>query len=252
MTTSETARHTKFVQEFLIDFNATRAAIEAGYSKKTAGQQGSRLLKNVKVQKILTEEQKRITLALEADADKVFRRWWDTAHADPSELTQNRIGPCRFCWGEDHAYQWKTIREFDTAHLEWEAEEPSEDAPEAARRLHALREPKDDGGYGYRMTREPNEDCPECSGLGISYVWTADTRTISPQARLLYEGVHETAQGKKILMADRQKSLELVARRLGMLKDKVEHDVSDPMAELLREINAQGSAAPLREDDPDE
>lgn len=252
MTKKDEARHKRFVQEYLKDFNGTRAAIEAGYSPKSAKQQASRLLTYANVHALLAEEQKRISLALEADADKVFRRWWDTAHADPSELTQNRIGPCRYCWGDDHGYQWKTLREFEEEHLKWEAETPPEDAAPAAQRLHALREPNDAGGYGYRLTREPNDDCPECSGLGVSYVWMADTRSISPQARLLFEGVQESAQGKKIVMADRSKNLELVARRLGMLKDKVEHDVSDPMADLLREINSQGSAAPLKEDDPDE
>ena len=39
-----------FVSEYLIDLNATQAAIRSGYSAKTADQQGSRLLANVKVQ----------------------------------------------------------------------------------------------------------------------------------------------------------------------------------------------------------
>lgn len=47
----------RFVEEYLIDLNATQAAIRAGYSAKTAQEQGSRLLSNV----ILAEEvQKRI------------------------------------------------------------------------------------------------------------------------------------------------------------------------------------------------
>ena len=39
-----TARQELFVNHYLIDFNATAAAIRAGYSKKTAQEQGSRLL----------------------------------------------------------------------------------------------------------------------------------------------------------------------------------------------------------------
>lgn len=38
-----------FVREYLIDLNATQAAIRAGYSAKTAEVQGSRLLSNAKV-----------------------------------------------------------------------------------------------------------------------------------------------------------------------------------------------------------
>ena len=44
-----------FCLEFLVDFNATRAAEASGYSKKTAYSQGHRLLKNVEIQKRLAE-----------------------------------------------------------------------------------------------------------------------------------------------------------------------------------------------------
>jgi phage terminase small subunit len=44
-----TAKQRLFVAEYLTDLNATRAAIAAGYSEKTANEQGSRLLANVKV-----------------------------------------------------------------------------------------------------------------------------------------------------------------------------------------------------------
>ena len=44
-----TAKQQRFIDEYLIDFNATQAAIRAGYSSDTAKQQGSRLLSNVDV-----------------------------------------------------------------------------------------------------------------------------------------------------------------------------------------------------------
>ena len=46
---SLTPKQARFVEEYLIDLNATQAAIQAGYSKKTAYSQGQRLLKNVEV-----------------------------------------------------------------------------------------------------------------------------------------------------------------------------------------------------------
>jgi phage terminase small subunit len=39
----------RFVAEYLVDLNATQAAIRAGYSAKTAEQQGPRLLGNVEI-----------------------------------------------------------------------------------------------------------------------------------------------------------------------------------------------------------
>lgn len=50
------AKQELFVDEYLIDLNATQAAIRAGYSPKTAEQQGSRLLSNVKVKGRVAEK----------------------------------------------------------------------------------------------------------------------------------------------------------------------------------------------------
>ena len=44
-----TPKQERFVQEYLIDMNATQAAIRAGYSAHTAEQQGCRLCSNAKV-----------------------------------------------------------------------------------------------------------------------------------------------------------------------------------------------------------
>ena len=48
-----TEKQKRFVAEYLIDLNATQAAIRAKYSPKTADVQGVRLLGNVKVQEAL-------------------------------------------------------------------------------------------------------------------------------------------------------------------------------------------------------
>ena len=39
-----TAKQKRFVEEYLIDLNATQAAVRAGYSVKTASEQGSQNL----------------------------------------------------------------------------------------------------------------------------------------------------------------------------------------------------------------
>ena len=50
-----TEKQQRFVEEYLVDLNATQAAIRAGYSVKTADVQGSRMLGNVKVQSAIGE-----------------------------------------------------------------------------------------------------------------------------------------------------------------------------------------------------
>lgn len=44
-----TPKQERFCAEYLIDYNATQAAIRAGYSENAAGSQGSRMLKNANV-----------------------------------------------------------------------------------------------------------------------------------------------------------------------------------------------------------
>lgn len=51
-----TEKQKRFAEEYLIDLNATQAAIRAGYSVKTADQQASRMLTNVKVQQAIAEK----------------------------------------------------------------------------------------------------------------------------------------------------------------------------------------------------
>lgn len=46
---SLTAKQKRFVEEYLIDLNATQAAIRAGYSKKTAGSIGEENLKKPEI-----------------------------------------------------------------------------------------------------------------------------------------------------------------------------------------------------------
>lgn len=50
-----TERQKRFVEEYLIDLNATQAAIRAGYSAKTAEQTASRMLSFVKVEQAIAE-----------------------------------------------------------------------------------------------------------------------------------------------------------------------------------------------------
>jgi len=48
-----TDKRKMFCSEYMVDMNATQAAIRAGYSKKTARQQGQRLLTNVDIKETI-------------------------------------------------------------------------------------------------------------------------------------------------------------------------------------------------------
>lgn len=62
----------QFCQEYLIDLNATQAATRAGYSAKTANEQGARLLANVSVQARIAELMDKRTKRTEITQDKVL------------------------------------------------------------------------------------------------------------------------------------------------------------------------------------
>lgn len=55
-----TDKQRRFVEEYLVDLNATQAAIRAGYSKKTAGQIGDENLRKPEIAKAVQEEQENL------------------------------------------------------------------------------------------------------------------------------------------------------------------------------------------------
>lgn len=63
----------RFCEEYVRLGNATQAAIEAGYSKKTAYSQGQRLLKNVEVQNYIAELNEDLKKDSIAGADEVLQ-----------------------------------------------------------------------------------------------------------------------------------------------------------------------------------
>lgn len=69
-----TPKQQRFVDEYLYDLNATQAAIRAGYSTKTAGQQASRLLTNVNIQGEIAAQQRDRAARAEVTKDWVLRR----------------------------------------------------------------------------------------------------------------------------------------------------------------------------------
>ena len=67
-----TQRQIRFVQDFMKSNNVTQAAIRAGYSKKTASVQGSRLLTNVKVAEYVDAINERLESDKIADIQEVM------------------------------------------------------------------------------------------------------------------------------------------------------------------------------------
>jgi len=61
----------RFVAEYLIDLNATQAAIRAGYSAKTANREGSRLLSKVDIANAIAASRAKIAKKVEVTVESL-------------------------------------------------------------------------------------------------------------------------------------------------------------------------------------
>lgn len=68
-----TPKQVLFVAEYQIDTNATKAAVRAGYSPKTAKSQGQRLLTNVDVKAAIDKKLEKREQRLDITADRVLQ-----------------------------------------------------------------------------------------------------------------------------------------------------------------------------------
>jgi phage terminase small subunit len=79
-------KEAKFVNEYLIDENGTRAAIAAGYAPKSASVTACRLLKNAKIQAALAKELSKTLGKLEITREKVLGGIAQLAYYDPRKF----------------------------------------------------------------------------------------------------------------------------------------------------------------------
>lgn len=221
----------RFVQEYLVDLNATQAAERAGYSKQTAYQIGFALLKKLEVQAAISAAMQKRAERTEITQDMVLQRWWQLANANANDLVQYRRVCCRFCHGAGHQYQW-TESEFLSAQTAY-AKLPEEEKAKVS-------EPDIGGGFGFDPIKDPHAECPRCRGEGVGEPHVLDTRKLTGAASLLYAGVKVTREGIEVKMRDQDKALENVARHLGMFKDKVELSGEDgaPLSMAVRFVNS--------------
>ena len=87
-----TDKQKMFVAEYLIDLNATQAAIRAGYSAKTAYRIGAELLQKTSVQEAIQKRQKDREARTGVTADRVLTELARVAFGDPRKVMS---------WGPD-------------------------------------------------------------------------------------------------------------------------------------------------------
>jgi phage terminase small subunit len=88
-----TPKQQKFVDEYLKDLNATQAAIRAGYSKKTAKQQATRLLTNVYIAASLSVARDKQQIRTGISADRALQEAARLAFFDVRKLCDAQGNP---------------------------------------------------------------------------------------------------------------------------------------------------------------
>jgi phage terminase small subunit len=89
-----TAKQQRFVDEYLVDLNATQAAIRAGYSAKAAASIGEENLRKPEIQAAIQQRMRAIQERTEVTAEKVVRELAAMAFYDPATIGDAQInGP---------------------------------------------------------------------------------------------------------------------------------------------------------------
>ncbi|EEY3213203.1 terminase small subunit [Escherichia coli] len=197
----------------------------AGYESEgnAAYVTASQLLRNPKVYRTISyfrnQYQKRYT----ADLDLLVSQLMAIVQADPNQLAQFRRVNCRYCWGENHLYQWRDIAEFDNAAAQ--ASRDGKPEPEY-------------GGLGFVDNAIPNPDCPKCCGEGTGQLYMADTTLLDGDARQLYAGAKLGKFGVEILLEDkaaaRRELIKLIMATKGSSAGGVTDSRNDLELEGLR------------------
>jgi phage terminase small subunit len=77
-----TPKQERFVAEYLVDLNATQAAIRCGYSEKTASSQGERLLRNAEIASAVAKSTQAQLQTVAVTAERVKARLAALAFSD--------------------------------------------------------------------------------------------------------------------------------------------------------------------------
>lgn len=210
--------HLRFIVEYLavLPRNAT-AAYQRVYTTSaygTAKAEAGRLMADPDIRAEIERRENQLRANLALTAEDVIREIALVATADPRELSEHYVGACRHCHGDEFKYQ-RRPSEYQRDFEAYRKTEAGKADP------YGVAFPML-GGIGFNSRREPNPECPECDGNGKSYEVFKDTRTLSPGAARLFDGVKKTKDGLEIKVRDRAKALDLAAQHLGIARKAVE------------------------------
>ena len=238
-------KHECFARLVVLGTPLASAYVQAGFepgSDRNARAAGSRLAAQAniaaRVEELRAERDAELFETLGVDRDLVVREYLRIVLAKPSDLVETEQVCCRHCHGREHLFQWRTEREFRTAHKDWTAR--AERAAKRRRRPEGD-EPSAEGGYGFSTKRPPHPDCPACDGRGTTLL----TVKASGDHPLLI-GLRQTRDGVEVKLHDRMAALEALAKITGAFEaDNVQRGSGDALKEALLARMRQANSLPV-------
>ena len=102
---------------------------------------------------------------------------------DLTEIAALRVGPCRYCHGVDHNFQWENPHEIELQIKVMEkTQEMAASGTIKMSDVSNLIPPSDEGGYGYSKLDQPHPECPECDGFGKPWIDIKDRTKVEEKA----------------------------------------------------------------------
>lgn len=101
----------RFVDEWLIDFNGTQAAIRAGYSERSARSIAGRLLTKDNIQAEISRRQRDLQRRTEVSQERVVKELARVAFADATDYVQVETRTVEKNDGTELSYQTVTLTE---------------------------------------------------------------------------------------------------------------------------------------------
>ncbi len=187
-----------------------------GKSNPTIFRAACNILKRPHVLAAIEEVRAQMNAQTLVRATDIMRDLVDIVDANPNELIKLEKFNCRHCHGIDYAWQWRDATELARAmdaYMIAQSKKPKKGALPP-------KMPDPSGGFGFDMRADPAPECPHCMGEGFTRVTPMDTTKLSPQARKLFKGVKQKADGSiEILMHDQMQARDMLIKMLGAYKD---------------------------------
>jgi hypothetical protein len=228
-----TSREVLFLDEYLRDFHGSRAAIAAGYPRRRAHSWAYEITRRPAFQRAFNREMAARRERIRLQIDDVVTYHLDAASADPRKLSPTIVGCCRYCWGEDHEYQYtqtelrKELRAYRFKNAG--KRDPLPMDTKGGDGFDKLKPPMR-GPYWIRLNEEPNSDhsCPECHGVGELVFLPPDLSKLSRGELLIYGGVRVYKDGTfEVKINPRIQHMDRVAELVGLIRPRrVKRDVN--------------------------